>query len=261
MKDFVRVVIPDTHGCHADQAALKAVLADIKSLTPKEVVLLGDHLDCGGVFSTHARSYTNELVESYQKDAEAANRLLDQVAKAAPLAAMHYLEGNHEARVERWAASTFLNKDDADTMLSVYGPAAVLHLKDRKIRYYKRSVMYGGLPVPGTLKLGRCYFVHGASASQHAAATHLRMFGGNIVFGHVHRSQAIISRSVSAYAYGAWTPGCLCKLQPLYQHTSPTSWSHGYGVQFVSSSGEFLHVNVPIYHGRSTLTAVLGKRR
>jgi hypothetical protein len=111
-----------------------------------------------------------------------------------------------------------------------------------------------GLSVPGTIRLGKCFFTHGISHSQHAAAQHLRRFGANVVFGHVHRSQAIVERTVTSDGFGAWCPGTLAKLQPLYRHTAPTSWSHGYAVQFVNRrTGTFLHFNVPIFKGRSIL--------
>ena len=47
----------------------------------------------------------------------------------------------------------------------------------------------------------------------------------------------------------AYCPWCLCTLQPLWRHTQPTNWSHGYGLQFVSKGGEFIHLNVPIDGG------------
>lgn len=250
---FVRVIIPDSHGAHIDTAALAAFLKDLKALAPKQIVFLGDHLDCGGVFTSHVRSYTNEMTESYADDCQAANALLDAVAKAAPKAECHYIEGNHEQRVERWAASTFPSKKDADAMLEVYGPAKALDLKQRGIRYYKRSEQYQGISIPGTIRLGKCYFTHGISFAKHAASVHLDRFGANVVFGHVHRSMAVIGRTVSSDGHGAFCPGTLAKLQPLYQHTSPTSWSHGYGVQFVNASGRFMHLNVPILSGQSML--------
>ena len=49
----------------------------------------------------------------------------------------------------------------------------------------------------------------------------------------------------------------LAKLQPLYKHTEPSSWSHGYGVQFVNASGNFIHINVPILDGESMLAPLL----
>ena len=250
---MIRLIAPDSHGMHIDPAAKAAFLRDAKKLQPSEIVFLGDHLDCGGVFSSHARAYTNELVESYEDDVNAANAFLDEVQKAAPGAACHYIEGNHEARVERWATSTFTNKKDADKLLEVYGPAKSLRLRERGIKYYRRSEQYMGLSIPGTIRLGKCFFTHGISHSKHAAATHLARFGASVVFGHIHRSQAVIERTVTSDGFGAWCPGTLAKLQPLYQHTSPTSWSHGYAVQLVNRSGRFLHVNVPIYRGESLL--------
>lgn len=259
-KNLVRVIVPDSHGNHIDNAAAAALLTDMRQLSPDEVVLLGDHLDCGGTFNTHQRVYTNELVESYEDDVEAANSFLDGMQKAAPkCVSWHYLEGNHEQHVERWAARAFLNKKDADGLLDRYGPTQVLKLKQRGMRYYRRSEQYMGISIPGTIKLGRCFFTHGVSHSRHAAHSHLVAFGASVVFGHVHRSQSVLERTVSSDGFGAWCPGTLAKLQPLYKHTTPTSWSHGYGLQFVNPSGQFLHINVPIFSGRSLLLDVASR--
>lgn len=248
-----RVIFPDLHGEHLDKAATDAFLSDLKRLNPEEVVGLGDIIDCGGVFSAHARSYTEELTESYQDDVAACNWFLDEVQKRAPRARIYLLEGNHEQRVERWAASAFPSAKDARMVLERFGPERVLKLKDRGIKYYKRSEFYHGISIPGTIRLGKCFFVHGICHSKHAASTHLARFGANVVFGHVHRSQAVIERTVSSDGIGAFCPGTLAKLQPLYRHTAPSDWSHGYAVQYVAKSGNFMHVNVPIVKGVSLL--------
>ena len=255
-----RVVIPDSHGEHIDIPARNAFIRDLRALAPvAEVVLLGDHLDAGGTFSAHQRSYTNEMSESYDADCRAANKLLDLVQEAAPSAKYHYLEGNHEAHVERWATRLFLAQKDAENLLDAYGPTKVLCLSERGIQYYKRSEQYGGISIPGCIRLGDCFFVHGICHSKHAASTHLQRFGANVVFGHVHRSQSVIERTVRSDGHGAWCPGTLAKLQPLYRHTEPTSWSHGYGVQFINASGRFLHINIPILGGKSLLQEVAAK--
>lgn len=234
------------------------MLRDLALLAPEEIVMLGDHLDCGGVFSVHQRSYTKELAESFEADCDAANALLDSVQLAAPKAAIHYLEGNHEAHVERWAARQFTSQKDAEHLLANYGPAAVLRLKDRGIRYYRSSDCHMGLSIPGTIRLGRCFATHGITASEHAAAAHLARFSANVVFGHVHRSMAIVERAVTSDGRGAWSPGTLAKLQPLYLHTNPSKWTHGYGLQIVRrSDGKFMHINVPILNGASLIREVL----
>lgn len=252
-RSFVRVIIPDSHGNHIELAARDAVLRDMRKLDPLEVVGLGDHLDCAGTFSTHQRNYTNEMAESFEDDALATNRFLDAWQKAAPRARSFLLEGNHEAHIERWASRTFFSHKDAVGYLERNGPEAVLDLKRRGISYYKRSTHYMGLSIPGAIMLGKCVFVHGVSHSANAAAVHLARIGTNVVFGHVHRPQSMHQRTVKSAGFGAWCPGTLAKLQPLYKHTAPSSWGHGYAVQFVNPSGRFVHVNVPIHKGRSYL--------
>ncbi len=254
MTEFARVLIPDSHGLHIDLGARDAFLGDLKALDPKEIVMLGDHLDCGGTFNAHQRTYTHEYTESYAEDCKATNSFLDAIQRRAPRASIYYLEGNHEAHVERWAVRNFLNQADAIGMLDVYGPQAVLKLKSRGIRYYKRSEMYMGLSIPGAIKLGSAYYVHGISHSKHCAATHLARFGASVFFGHVHRVQSVNERTVVSTGFIAACPGTLAKLQPLYAHTAPTSWNHGYGLQFVGRSGRFQYISVAIHKGESLLS-------
>lgn len=258
-KHTVRMIIPDSHGNHIDLRARDAAVRDAKALRPDEIVFLGDHVDCGGVFSAHQRSYTAEMTESYTDDCAAANEFLDLLQAAAPNARGHYLEGNHEAHVERYLARNMASKKDADDLLADIGPQRKLRLKERGIRYYRTVECYQHLTVPGTIKLGKCYFTHGISHSKNAASVHLARFGANVVFGHVHRAQSVVERTVTSEGFGAWCPGTLAALQPLYRHTAPTSWSHGYAVQLVNqSTGTFLHINVPIVADKSLLMDLAG---
>lgn len=247
----LRLIIPDSHGSHIDWAAANAMLADAKVLGPDEIVLLGDHLDCGGTFNSHQRTYTNEFAESYEEDCVQANVFLDRLQAAAPKAAIHYLEGNHEQHVERWASRNFQSHRDAEMFLERMGPAAALQLKERGIQYYRRSVFYQGLAIPGCIRLGKCFFVHGISHAKHADSVHLQRFGASVVFGHIHRSMGRVERTVTSGGHGAWCPGTLARLQPLYKHTQPSDWSHGYAVQEVLKSGHFEHTNVPIFGDRT----------
>jgi len=253
------VIVPDFHGNHIDPRARAAFLKDLRYIRPEQIVFLGDGLDCGGTFSTHQRAYTHEMVESYADDYGAANAFLDDIEKAAPnCQELDYIEGNHEAHVERWASRTFFNKKDADSLLEKYGPIPILKLKQRGIKYYKRSEQYMGLSIPGTIRKGKCFFTHGVAHSKHATYTHLTRFGANVVHGHTHRAQSSNERTVTSDGFGAWCPGTLAKLQPLYMHTSPTSWTHGYGLQLVNlSTGQFIHFNIPIMKGTSMLIGMV----
>jgi len=263
--DYCRVIIPDTHGCFVDPAAIRAFLDDLEEIQPSEVICLGDHLDCGGFLAQHQTlGYVAEAEYTFEDDCGAANQLLDEIQRRVPLAKVEILEGNHERRIEKWIVTqTLRNRADAGYLRKIFGPEIVLHVEQRGVSYYNQGRYYDDLPLPATIKRGPCHFTHGEYTSPHAAARHLHKYGGCVVFGHTHRADSYAIRTVSAGVIGAWNPGCLCLLQRLWSHTAFTDWSHGYGLQLVRPDGGFLHVNVPILDGVSYLSPLfrqLGKK-
>ena len=52
-KAFIRLFVSDSHGNAIDHAAASALLADLEYLYPREIFLMGDHLDCGGFLAQH----------------------------------------------------------------------------------------------------------------------------------------------------------------------------------------------------------------
>lgn len=259
--DLTRAFLTDTHGAKVDPSALAAVLADLAALQPDEIILGGDMVDCGGFLAQHhTLGYVAETHQSYEADIAAAAALLDALRAACPSAKIEYIEGNHERRVETWCVTqTLRHARDSEYLRRMFSPEHLLHLEAREIPYYRQGVCYDGLTAPGFIKRGKLYFTHGISTAKHATAATQRTIAGNIVFGHTHRAQTDITRALSAGVIGAWNPGCLCELQPLWQHTKPTDWTHGYAVQLIAPSQTFLHINVPIVAGESFLTSLLGK--
>lgn len=264
-KHLTRVVIPDVHGAHRDVAACDAVVRDLKTMQVDEIVWLGDVIDCGGLFSSHQRSYTSELAESFADDVDGANTFLDQVMKAAPNARNHFIFGNHEDHLERWASRTFFNRKDADNFLEAQGAIAVLGLKKRGFKVYRTQEFYNGLNVPGTFKLsGGIHYTHGWCWGKNATHDHLSAAGVAVRHGHTHRAQQIVSRNMSSGGISGGCPGTLSVLQPLYRHNSPSGWTHGYAIDLVNeSTGRYFPMQVPIVRGESMLNvvqSVLGTR-
>ena len=258
-KTFCRVIVPDTHGSVVDADAIKAFLRDLEVINPAEIVMLGDHLECGGFLAEHhTLGYVAQSEYSFADDCVATNCLLDSIHKLAPKASVDYLEGNHERRLETWVCTQVRkHQKDGQFLRQMFSADSVLSIEKRGIRWIRQGVFYDGLPLPATIKRGHCYFTHGSSTAKHAAAEHVKKFGGNVVYGHTHRADSYVIRTVKEGSIGAWCPGCLCILQPLWQHTNPTDWSHGYGLQLVSSDGSFLHINVPIIAGKSYLQPLI----
>lgn len=252
----LRVEIPDLHGSECDEDAVRAFLGDLAALDPDEIVILGDLLDCAGPWTTHARSYASEMRYTYRRDVARARQFLEDVRSRAPRANVVYIEGNHELRIEKTLARIMGSADDAEDALDLLAPAARLKVSELGIRFVRMSE-FAGLTRNGSVKIGNVYYTHGAIANKHVASTHLSQFGGNVVFGHVHRAQEVVARTVVGGEIWAACPGTLSKLQPLWQHTNHTEWSHGYGIT-VEDGARSWHYNIAIRDGASGLRRVLG---
>lgn len=257
---FHRVLIPDSHGAHIDQRAAAAFLLDLDYLRPREVVWLGDHLDCGGFLAQHHTiGFVAEMHYSYADDIDAGNQFVDAVQKRTPDSVHHWLTGNHEHRVQRWCIQQSIGKPkDAEMHLKNYSVQHVLRLEQRGIHYYPRDYDGPDGRTRGAIKLGQCYFVHDVSTAKNAATVALNKWGTNVAFGDTHRIDMAVGRKAERDII-ATTNGCLSTLRPYWQETNITDWSHAYAVQIVSAdSGEFLHIIVPIIGGRSLLGPLLG---
>lgn len=257
--DTITVCVPDTHGAKIARAEFAAMLADIKALNPQRVILLGDHVDCGGFLAQHhVMGYVAETSYSYEDDISEANAFLDAIQAAAPNAVIEYIEGNHERRVETWCVTqTLRHSKDAEGLRRHYAPEFRLRLAERGISYFRQGEFYDGINIPGIIKRGKCYYTHGFKTSKHATADMVEALAGNVVHADTHRQQSYVVRRAGTGVIGGWCPGCLCELQPLWQHTNPTTWIQGYGVQLTDSVGDFLHINVPVIEGKSLLAALL----
>jgi hypothetical protein len=257
--DWVRVSMGDLHGMRQDKAAVAAFLHDMKVLQPNEFVILGDVVDCGGFLAKHQTlGFVAECDYTYREDIAAANDFLDRLQAACPNAVIHFIMGNHDDRVERWCVDQVMAKGrDAELLMSVYGPVAMLRLAERNIKVYRRDEIYGeGLP-RGWLRLGKMFFTHDLGYSVNAARAAVLKAGGNVTFGHSHRwdTSSVVFPSVGVCA--AFNPGCLCLMQPMYMHSKPTDWTQGYDIDFVSASGNFLRTHVPIWKGESLAGAMV----
>jgi len=261
--DSVCVSAGDVHGMRMDRVAVNAFIVDLTMLDPDIIVLGGDIVECGGWLAKHQPiGYVALSDYTYQEDIGAANWFLDEVQKAAPHADIHYLEGNHEDRVERWCVDqTMANNRDAQFLRAAFSPAALLRLEERGITYYRRSEIYGeGLP-RGWIKLGKMYYTHELGASSNAARQAVLKTAGNVTYFHTHREDTATVVYPSVGMVKAFCPGCLSEMQPIWKHSDPTSWSQGYALDVIAKSGNFQRVHVPIWRGESLAGAMVERFR
>ncbi|SVA31612.1 uncharacterized protein METZ01_LOCUS84466 [marine metagenome] len=262
---YIRAIIGDTHGCHLDKAAWAACMADLKSLDIAQVVLLGDHIECSGFLAEHQSPFTiSQAKYSYAQDLDAANQWLNELQECCPSAEYHMIQGNHCERVEKWIMGhTLANDDDRKLLLEVLDPEYRLNLATRKIKFYRRDQFNDTCSERGTLKLGNCLFVHEVSTAKNAARIAVDRYATNVVFGHSHRPDISYSRKPGVGQIMAANPGCLCTLVPVWQlsRSSINDWGHGYSLQIVAPDESFLHINVQIVDGKSSLMPLTLSRK
>ena len=140
---------------------------------------------------------------------------------------------------------------DAEYLRAAFSPETLLRIKERGITYYRRSVYHiKGLP-PGWIKLGKMFYVHELGAGKNAAREAAIKTAGNVTYFHAHREDEATVVFPGVGIVKAFCPGCLCDRQPMWRHSDPTSWSHGYAVDIIASSGNFQRIHVPIWDGES----------
>jgi len=251
---YFRVAYGDTHGSQIDASAWKAFLHDLEHLKPREIVHLGDIVECGGWLAQHHTAhYVAQTDYSYGEDIDAANQALDQVQAICPDADFHLVQGNHDLRVETACVTMAMRCGaDAEFLRQRLDPEFLLHLEKRGIHWYRRAEQYG-LRYPGSVQLGLCSFTHPQGSSKHHAANMASKWGTNVVYGHTHRLDYYPGQNGKGDVWGAWSPGCLCKLQKYYMHSEASSHNHGYHLQVVQKNGKFLPINVQIIDGQSYL--------
>jgi hypothetical protein len=252
--DIVEVIFSDVHGNQHDPAAFAALLGDLKILRPDRIFIGGDFINCGGFLAEHhVLGYISEADDSYEEDMSVSNQLLDAILDASSCSDIHFLEGNHEWRVERWALTQRLaHHKDVELLRRTFCAEHVLRLTERGIRYYRQGHLHEGCDTPGWVKLDGLFYVHKISNSRDAADVALSKAGGNVAYFDTHRASFKPKHIPGIGLVSAWNPGCLCKRQPLYANTRPTEWTHGYLVRFISrSTGAFSMFNVTINNGTS----------
>lgn len=237
------IVVPDVHLPKEDKRAVAALEAYLADEWWDGWVCLGDLLDCESI-SDFDRDYPRRRVAAptVQEQFDYANGWLDRhlglVRQRNADARLALLSGNHEFRTERYA-------DRNPELSGLVNVERQLRLKDRGVEYvdfWGKGELY---------RLGKLYIGHGAYTVQNHAAKHVRDYGANLIYGHVHDIQShYIRRRGSNHPLMAQSIGCLCRYDQAYMRGRPTNWMHGFAVVYLFSDGTFQVGQVAIINGR-----------
>ena len=235
----------DVHVPHQHAGAVEVLCHVAERLRPDLIVCLGDLLDCGQ-FSVHPPTFGLPETD-YAGDLRAANELLNRLE--AVCGRLVIIEGNHEYRLDRWAAGTAEGRG-AYSMLAPRTQLTQGRPRCTYVRYGSSDGRY-----PHYRLNARVIAVHGWSYARNATKQHLAISQGmSVLHGHTHRADASIVQNI-------WSPGriiqarsagCLCKPIPLYGTGRPVEWVNAFILGYLGQGSDTFYT-IPILDGACVL--------
>ena len=240
------LILPDAHFPFNDEAATDLAIKIAEVVRPTRIVSLGDTIEAAAWTAHPPRSVAEEATHKFSLEIEQAGAWIDQVRNAAGTgASWAYLEGNHEAHVERECLRLgSIGRAVADLV----SPKNLLMRGRPWMSWtpYVEAAVTGRRPAAvrgsGMSHFSICsdlWAIHGWSMAKNFAQKNLELARSiSICGGHVHRVQSVTERDiVTGKLLHSWSPGCLSVLQPSWHHLSPTStWGHGISLVYAEDA-------------------------
>lgn len=209
----VAVCLPDIQAPWQDEAAVDVALQLVRHVSPDAVVLHGDNADLAEMSRFRQHPF---FAESTQTAVDWLALFAARLRKAAGTGTdLHWLEGNHEARLARYildnaAAAHGLRRANTPESWPVLSIPELCHLADHDVVYHS------GYPANRVLLGPMVQVVHGAKTGPAAARNYLRDAGLSTVFGHVH-SRMWAEQRLEVPGHGpvtkvAVSSGALCRV-------------------------------------------------
>jgi len=239
------MAIGDMHAPHHCEIAVEVAKQTVKQEKPDLLLMLGDMLSCDQ-FSAHPPTFG--MPESdYEGDLEFVSAFMDYCQRYC--GRLVFIEGNHEYRIDRWAAATAEGKG----AYSMLAPRIQLSRDRKNFTYVKYGSVDGKYP---HYKVNsRIVAVHGWSYARHATKNHLQLSQGkSVIHGHTHRADTSMIQNVwrKGDVIQARSAGCLCKQVPLYGTGRPVEWINGFILGYLGSHTDCLYT-LPIVNGGCVL--------
>lgn len=269
------VVVPDAQIGHRwdkthralrpmhDRRALDVVVQAIEILQPDRVVNQGDFLDLAP-WSRHRRPM--DVRDTTTPQLREAHWWQSEFVRAAPAATHDYLEGNHEARINKALTD---NMPEATTTIPVGQSRSIASL-ETLLALDSLGVKYHG-PYGSRLWLwDRVEMTHGDTVRSGAGKTVASLSEKSlhsIWVGHIHKREQA-TRTVwgpnGPKSVTASSCGCLCLLgqDDVPGYEGRREWQQGFGIIiYDKNTGMDHHIVVPIEEGRAWLNGSMIEAR
>ena len=219
---FKMLVMPDAHVGEHDPYAINAFNKFASDYKPHGIVNLGDFMEMDAVTHWPAPdARPRRLVPQIKKAQEVLSEI--DSALGPQCVFKRYLMGNHE--------------DWLDQYLTGKIPEALFELESLGVDLQFQNLLeldsrfgYQTVPLNEILRIGEhCHFIHGYYTNEQHAAKHLKVFGVNIYYGHLHDIQQFSTVSVNG-VHESMSLGCLRDLNAPFLKGRPNNWSHAFGI-------------------------------
>ena len=226
------LIINDIHIKYHDNKALKIALKYGWDNECDTIVLNGDIVDFAGI-SRFNKSYIDRNI-AYERNL--VIMFLERLREKFKNQKIVFKAGNHELRLTKFI------QDNAEQLEGI----EELEI-DKFFKLDKFGIEY--VDAYSVIKIGSLNIIHGheiIGSGINVARMHFLKALDNIIFGHFHRTQDYIQRSIGNKTFGSWSVGCLCSLKPLYYPIN--NWNHGFA--FVIRDNNYFKVeNKKIING------------
>lgn len=236
--------VPDTHTPFHDKAAFELMLQVAKDFKPDEVVILGDFFDVYSV-SRHDKDPLMDF-KTWKDEIKEARGCIEQLQNAVDPKKWVFMAGNHEVRLE-----AYIN-NFAPKMAGLFKTNEVLCLPtDWHFFPYGQS---------GHYSIGNLTICHGSRAGENPAASMVKKYRSNVLFGHTHKLQEYHITNIHGEDWVAINAGWLGDQRQAAKYIKDVSdWSLGFVVTYHKDNGDFYYQLIHIKKSHKGYSCLYGE--
>jgi len=198
------IFLSDIHFPYEDKKALAMamdIIKDQKLSSDDSIIIGGDLVDYYPISSFNP-DLTNSNIDIELFEAQ---NWLNELRKIAPNPTIYFFEGNHEERMQKKILSSCTSL--APFLKNKLSIKELLELKKFNVRKVN---------TPFTMNK-KLYYLHGHEKKgfitpKHIANVHLSYYNRNVIVGHHHRFDMMITTELDGSLLGGWCNGCLADL-------------------------------------------------
>lgn len=236
MTDFI---ISDLHVPFQDPVATEGMLQMVRHYRPARVVMNGDMLDCTQL-SRFSRD--PDEPESFKANIVELAIIIRKIMKYSKVV---YVEGNHEARVQKYI------NDNAPALHGLVSIEGLLQNHLPGLEYIRTTPGESMYEMGDNLLVG--HFGKAAKNTCYTVKLLVEKYMTNVVQAHTHRLGEYAIRGYNGILRG-WECGCLCDLDPEY--VAKPNWQQGFLVRTGTDEDwnmEIVHIDErgPTFRGKT----------